>query len=52
VNSNAAVPTTRTSMTMPFRKNFGFKGEPPGASGDDRASPRETSIASGPRWAP
>jgi hypothetical protein len=30
VNSSAAVPTTRTSITMPFRKNFGFKREPPG----------------------
>ena len=30
VNSNAAVPTTRTSITMPFRKNLGFNGEPPG----------------------
>jgi hypothetical protein len=30
VNNNAAVPTTRTSITMPFRKNFGFKREPPG----------------------
>ena len=25
VNSSAAVPTTRTSITMPFRKNLGFK---------------------------
>jgi hypothetical protein len=25
VNSNAAVPTTSTNMTMPFRKNLGFK---------------------------
>jgi hypothetical protein len=25
VNSSAAVPTTSTSITMPFRKNFGFK---------------------------
>jgi hypothetical protein len=24
VNNSAAVPTTSTSMTMPFRKNFGF----------------------------
>jgi hypothetical protein len=38
VNSNAAVPTTRTSITMPFRKNFGFKREPPVESGHDRAS--------------
>ena len=27
-------------MTMPFRKNFGFKREPPGVTtGDDRVSP-------------
>ena len=25
VNSSAAVPTTSTSITMPFRKNLGFK---------------------------
>ena len=24
VNSKAAVPTTSTSITMPFRKNLGF----------------------------
>jgi hypothetical protein len=52
VNSSAAVPTTRTSITMPFRKNLGFKREPPGAAGDDRASPHLASIASGRRTAP
>jgi hypothetical protein len=31
VNSSAAVPTTSTSITMPFRKNLGFNGEPPGS---------------------
>jgi hypothetical protein len=41
------VPTTSTSITMPFRKNLGFKREPPGQVSDDRAPPRLASIASG-----
>ena len=39
VNSNAAVPTTSTSITMPFRKNLGFKRSLRGRVGDDRAPP-------------
>src|SRR6186997_2966741 len=39
VNSSAAVPTTSTSITMPFRKNLGFKRSLRGRMGDDRAPP-------------
>jgi hypothetical protein len=38
---------------MPFRKNFGFKRGASGCEwGDDRASLRRASIASGPNGAP
>ena len=46
VNSSAAVPTTRTSITMPFRKNLGFKRSLRGRASDDRAAPVIPSIAS------
>jgi hypothetical protein len=49
VNSSAIVPTTRTSMTMPFRKNFGFKREPPGRADDeDRRRWAEYSVGRHP----
>ena len=52
VNSNAAVPTTSTSITMPLRKNLGFNGSLRGQAGDDRMSTPVPSIASGLMTAP
>jgi hypothetical protein len=45
VNSRAAVPTTSTSITMPFRKNLGFNEEASDGTGD-AARHRGSSIAS------
>ena len=39
VNSSAAVPTTSTSITMPFRKNLGFNEGASGWNRRRRASP-------------